>query len=40
MIACVATLNGCMVALLFALWMRGRRGARVRAAVEATREPQ
>jgi type III secretion protein J len=38
MIACVATLNGCMVALLFALWMRGRRSARVRAAVEATRE--
>jgi type III secretion protein J len=40
MIACVATLNGCMVALLFALWLRGRRGARARAAtlVEAERE--
>lgn len=30
MIACVATLNACMVALLFALWTRGRRGARAR----------
>jgi type III secretion protein J len=39
MIACVATLNGCMVALLFALWLRGRRSARLRAALETTREP-
>jgi type III secretion protein J len=31
MIACVATLNVCMVALLFALWLRGRRSARARA---------
>jgi type III secretion protein J len=31
MIACVATLNVCMVALLFALWLRGRRSARSRA---------
>jgi type III secretion system YscJ/HrcJ family lipoprotein len=31
MIACVATLNACMVALLFALWLRGRRSARARA---------
>jgi type III secretion system YscJ/HrcJ family lipoprotein len=40
MIACVATLNGCMVALLFALWLRGRRSARARASslVEAERE--
>jgi type III secretion protein J len=30
MIACVATLNACMVALLFALWLRGRRSARAR----------
>jgi len=37
MIACVATLNACMVALLFALWLRGRRSARVRLA-EAARE--
>lgn len=28
MIACVATLNVCMVALLFALWLRAKRGAR------------
>lgn len=32
MIACVATLNACMVALLFALWARGRRSARARSA--------
>jgi hypothetical protein len=25
MIACVATLNACMVALLFAMWLRGKR---------------
>jgi type III secretion protein J len=37
MIACVATLNACMVALLFALWLRGRRSARARL-VEAVRE--
>lgn len=37
MIACVATLNACMVALLFALWLRGRRSARARL-VEAARE--
>jgi hypothetical protein len=24
-IACVATLNACMVALLFAMWLRGKR---------------
>jgi hypothetical protein len=28
MIACVATLNVCMVALLFALWLRAKRSAR------------
>jgi type III secretion protein J len=28
MIACVATLNACMVALLFALWLRARRSER------------
>jgi hypothetical protein len=38
MIACVATLNACMVALLFALWTRGRRGARARANLELERE--
>ena len=38
MIACVATLNVCMVALLFALWMRGRRSARARALEAANRE--
>jgi type III secretion protein J len=39
MIACVATLNACMVALLFALWLRGRRSARARASlVEVERE--
>jgi type III secretion protein J len=37
MIACVATLNACMVALLFALWLRGRRSARARL-IEAARE--
>ena len=37
MIACVATLNACMVALLFALWLRGRRGARARASTELDR---
>ena len=37
MIACVATLNACMVALLFALWLRGRRSVRARLA-EAPRE--
>ncbi|HWO08028.1 MAG TPA: hypothetical protein VNN80_01070, partial [Polyangiaceae bacterium] len=37
MIACVATLNACMVALLFALWLRGRRSARARL-VEVARE--
>lgn len=37
MIACVATLNACMVALLFALWLRGRRGARARASVDLER---
>jgi type III secretion protein J len=38
MIACVATLNACMVALLFALWSRGRRSARARASLELERE--
>jgi type III secretion protein J len=37
MIACVATLNACMVALLFALWLRGRRSARARSS-EPTRD--
>ena len=37
MIACVATLNACMAALLFALWLRGRRSARARL-LEAARE--
>lgn len=32
MIACVATLNVCMVALLFALWLRARRSDRPRSA--------
>jgi type III secretion protein J len=39
MIACVATLNACMVALLFALWLRGRRGVRARLSPELEREP-
>jgi type III secretion system YscJ/HrcJ family lipoprotein len=40
MIACVATLNACMVALLFALWLRGRRSSRAQTTnlVEVERE--
>jgi type III secretion protein J len=38
MIACVATLNVCMVALLFALWLRGRRSSRARS-FEAPPQP-
>ena len=38
MIACVATLNVCMVALLFALWLRVRRSERRASATDVDTE--